>query len=373
MDADRTVFSYSDTEAMRVALDAAGHGVRGANPLVGAAVRGADGTLAVGWHRGAGTPHAEVDALLRARSEGIDLTDSTLYVSLEPCNHTGRTGPCADLIADAGIPRVVYAYPDLHHTAAGGAERLRDLGVEVVGGLLADDAHALNARWFAAKAAHRPFVTLKLAQSLDGRIAAADGTSRWISSQESRDHVHALRARVDAILVGTGTAIADNPRLTARDEGGRERAEQPVPVVLGEREIPADSHLGRNPATLRLHTHDPAEAVRQLGAAGIEHLLVEGGAHVAGAFLAADLVDEIELYIAPLLLGEGLPAVRGLEVATLSDAYRFTPDFAGPEAPARLGPDVFLRLVPAPDPNRSDADPDCSASDQHPSERDTAD
>lgn len=346
MDADRTVFSSPQIAAMDAAIDAAHGGMRGANPLVGAAVLSPDGSFVTGFHRGAGTAHAEVDAVLRARSAGVDLSRATLLVTLEPCSHTGRTGPCTEFIADSGIRRVIYASSDPNPAAAGGGARLRELGVEVASGLAEERAAALNARWVRAMAEGRPFVTLKIAQSLDGRIAAADGTSRWITSDASRSHAHAVRARVDAILVGSGTVVADDPRLTARDPGGREPAVQPVPVVLGERDVPAGSRLGRNPRTIHVRSRDPRAALSALTDAGLRHVLVEGGATVAGAFLSADLVDEVHLYLAPLLLGPGTPSVEGLGITTLTDAVRFTRDPAGPEAPDRLGPDAFLRLVP---------------------------
>ncbi|HLS33736.1 MAG TPA: bifunctional diaminohydroxyphosphoribosylaminopyrimidine deaminase/5-amino-6-(5-phosphoribosylamino)uracil reductase RibD, partial [Brevibacterium sp.] len=202
--------------AMDAALTAARQGVRGANPLVGAAVLAADGTLVTGHHRGAGTPHAEADALDAARAAGIDLTTAIVCVTLEPCAHSGRTGPCADLLIDAGVPEVVVALTDPNPSAAGGCARLRDAGVTVRTGLREAEARALNERWLCAVGERRPYVTLKIAQSLDGRIAAADGTSQWITSAASRQRVHALRARVDAVVVGTGTALADDPRLTAR-------------------------------------------------------------------------------------------------------------------------------------------------------------
>ncbi|MEV0985207.1 bifunctional diaminohydroxyphosphoribosylaminopyrimidine deaminase/5-amino-6-(5-phosphoribosylamino)uracil reductase RibD [Brevibacterium sp. NPDC049920] len=336
-----------EARAMSAALEAAARGERGANPLVGAAVLAADGTVVTGWHHGAGTPHAEVDAVQRARAAGIDLTTATMVVTLEPCNHTGRSGPCSQFLLDAGIRRVVHAIDDPNPRASGGAAHLRAHGVEVVSGVRAEEAERLNARWIAAQRAARPYVTLKLAQSLDGRIAAADGTSRWITSAESRAHAHTLRARVDAILVGTGTALADDPRLTARTRDGRPAGAQPRPVIIGFRELAAGSHLARDPRTLHLRTRDPLTALRALAGAGVGHVLVEGGAHIAGAFLAAGLVDELHLYTAPILLGDGLPALAGLDVGTLAEAHRFVADPAGPAVPARLGPDTFHRLVPA--------------------------
>lgn len=337
-----------ERRAMSAALTAARRGQRGATPLVGAAVIGADGTIVTGYHAGAGHPHAEPAALAAALAAGIDLGTATLVVTLEPCAHVGRTPSCAHTIVRAGIPRIVYAAADPNPVAAGGAEVLRAAGREVVAGLAADEAAVLNHRWVAAQREARPFVTAKLAQSLDGRIAAADGTSQWITSDETRSRVHALRARVDAVIVGTGTARADNPRLTARIDG-RAAARQPVPVVIGTRDLDASSHLAADPRTIHLRTHDLLHALRQLRARGIEHVLVEGGAHLLSGFLTAGLVDELFLHLGPQLLGTGgLAATAGLEVPTLAAAPRFIPDDLAAPAAAASGTDTILHLRPAP-------------------------
>ncbi len=205
---------------MRRALVAAGEpGIPTApNPRVGCVLLSPAGeVLAVGRHRGAGTPHAEVDALAQLDSLGASADGSTAVVTLEPCNHRGRTGPCAVALVEAGVARVVYAQTDPNPVAAGGTSVLEAAGVEVVRGVLLDEAVALNPYWTFAVSHGRPFVTWKLAATLDGRSAAADGTSRWITSAQSRADVHRLRASVDAVLVGTGTVLADDPALTARD------------------------------------------------------------------------------------------------------------------------------------------------------------
>ena len=226
----------TDTQAMGLALDKARKGVRGANPLVGAVIVDATGQLlATGWHRGAGSPHAEADALAKAREAGINVRGARMYVTLEPCNHTGRTGPCSVAIAKAGIAEVVYAYADTTEDAAGGATYLRSQGITVRSGVLENEAYALNARWFAAATGKRPFVTAKIASSLDGYIAATDGTSQWITGEEARTDGHTLRARADAIMVGTGTVQSDNPQLTARTGTGQLTEHQPLRVVVGER------------------------------------------------------------------------------------------------------------------------------------------
>jgi diaminohydroxyphosphoribosylaminopyrimidine deaminase/5-amino-6-(5-phosphoribosylamino)uracil reductase len=259
-------------------------GSRGANPLVGAAVLTADGQIVTGHHGGAGTPHAEVDAITTAHDLDIDLSTSTLFVTLEPCNHHGRTGPCTEAIINAAIPSVVFASPDPNPVAAGGGQTLAEAGLAVRSGLHEEDSRALNDRWVRAMAEARPFVTAKIAQSLDGSVAAADGTSQWITSAESRAHAHEVRSRVDAILVGTGTALADDPRLNARNHDGISLDDQPRPVVLGTSDLPVTSFLALNPNTLHLRTHDVREALDQLYAAGVRHLLVEGGPTVLGAF-----------------------------------------------------------------------------------------
>ncbi|MET1034338.1 MAG: bifunctional diaminohydroxyphosphoribosylaminopyrimidine deaminase/5-amino-6-(5-phosphoribosylamino)uracil reductase RibD [Arthrobacter sp.] len=343
-------FTAAERDAMASALGAAGRGVRGANPLVGAVVLDAGGSvLATGHHRGAGTPHAEAAALDALgpvpRSAAGELT---MVVTLEPCNHTGRTGPCAVAIAEAGIGRVVYAVADGTDRAAGGAEHLASRGVRVEAGLLADEARALNRRWFAARAAGRPFTTLHLAQTLDGRIAAADGTSQWITGPDARRHSHGVRALAEAIVVGTGTVLADDPRLTARDGVGTPLPRQPLRVVMGRRDVPAGAAVRGDGRWTQVRTHSPADVLRELAALGIDHAMVEGGAGIATAFLAEDLVDELWLYQAPLLLGVGRPAVGDLGIGTLRDAVRWAPDDAGGPSHQRLGDDIALHLTPMP-------------------------
>ena len=343
-----TAFSPAETRAMEAALEAALRGPRGANPLVGAVVVDSEGRhLVTGFHRGAGTAHAEADAMSQAAEAGLDLRGATMLVTLEPCNHVGRTGPCAQAIIDAGITDVVYAVDDPHDPAAGGATTLRAAGVRVRSGLAAGEALELNRQWFQGVAGKRPFVTLHIAQTLDSRIAAEDGTSQWISCPESLADNHGLRGRIDAILVGTQTVLIDNPRLTARDASGAVSGKQPLRAVMGLRDIPADAAIwGADRRVLHLPTRDPREALSLLYAAGIRHVMVEGGSRILSAFLAAGLVDELIVYLAPTLLGSGTPALNGLGITTLADAQHWDWDQSDGGAVRTLGRDLRLHLRP---------------------------
>ncbi|MFJ3956555.1 bifunctional diaminohydroxyphosphoribosylaminopyrimidine deaminase/5-amino-6-(5-phosphoribosylamino)uracil reductase RibD [Arthrobacter sp. NPDC090010] len=339
----------AEDTAMREALSAALHGPRGANPLVGAAILDPQGRVVmVGHHRGAGTPHAEADALAQAREQGIDVRGGTIVVTLEPCNHQGRTGPCAQAIIDAGLSRVVYAIDDPHDPAAGGAETLRAAGLRVECGLHSEQAAALNARWLRAVVERRPFVTLHIAQTLDARIAAEDGTSQWISSPESLADNHGIRQRIDAILVGTGTVAIDDPRLTARTPDGAPASRQPLRAVMGLSPVPGSAAvIGTDGRSLHLPTRDPREALDMLFDRGVRHLMVEGGSRIISAFLGAGLVDELVMYQAPTLLGAGKSSVAGIGVHTLSDAQSWDWDHSDGGAVRHLGRDLRLHLQPA--------------------------
>ncbi len=310
-----------EQDAMRRALVvAATPGVPlGPNPRVGCVLLAPDGTtIAEGFHRGAGTPHAEAAALAEA---GAAARGATAVVTLEPCNHTGRTGPCSEALVAAGVRRVVFAQRDPNPVASGGGDRLRAAGIEVTAGLCGDEARALNATWTFAVEHGRPFVTWKFATTLDGRSAAADGTSRWVSNVAARRDTHRMRALCDAILVGTNTVAVDDPQLTVRDEADQPLARQPLRVVMGLRDLPATSRVFDDAAeTLLLRTHDPAEALARLRAADRQHLFLEGGPTVAAAFLTAGLVDEVVVHLAPMLLGTGRSAVADLGIDTLARA-----------------------------------------------------
>ncbi|MEP6667031.1 MAG: bifunctional diaminohydroxyphosphoribosylaminopyrimidine deaminase/5-amino-6-(5-phosphoribosylamino)uracil reductase RibD [Nocardioidaceae bacterium] len=296
----------------------------GPNPRVGAVILDAEGgAVGEGYHHGAGTPHAEVAALLAA---GEAARGGTAVVSLEPCNHTGRTGPCAKALIDAGVRRVVFAQSDPNPLAAGGAMSLRAAGVEVEEGVLADEAELINEVWTFAMRHQRPFVTWKFATTLDGRSAAADGTSRWITGAKARADVHRLRAECDVILVGTGTIAADNPRLTVRDSAdvALPATVQPLRAVMGLRELHPESRVFDEAATtMVLPTQDPEVALAALYARDRQHVWLEGGPTLAAAFLRAGLVDEVITYVAPALLGAGLPAVGDLGISTIGGMLSF--------------------------------------------------
>lgn len=344
--------SPQETEAMLRALDLASRGAsHGPNPRVGCVLLDPDGrVLAEGHHTGAGAPHAEAEALAAARARGSDLSAATAVVTLEPCSHTGRTPPCARALLEAGVRRVVVGAQDPNPVAAGGTAVLRAGGVEVVTGVLAQESASLNRYWTHAVTHGRPFVTLKWAATLDGRVAAADGTSRWLTGPAARSDVHDRRACADAVLVGTGTALVDDPWLTTRRTATDGRAvldaHQPLRVVLGERDLPAGARVLDDAArTLQLRTRDVSSALAELAAREVRHLWVEGGPTVAAAFLRSGTVDELVTYVAPAVLGSGAPAVGDLGVGTVQDTLRFRLSDV-----ARLGGDVVLVSTPEKEP-----------------------
>ncbi|SKF89787.1 riboflavin biosynthesis protein RibD [Mycobacteroides abscessus subsp. massiliense] len=328
-------------EAMDLAIRAAEE-VKGStypNPPVGAVILNAAGQVAgVGGTRPPGQEHAEVVALAGA---GAAARGGTAVVTLEPCNHQGRTGPCVDALVAAGVSRVVYAVADPNPQAAGGAAHLRTLGIEVLDGLASDRVSAGPLReWLHKQRTGRPHITWKYGASVDGRSAANDGTSQWITSEQSRADVHRRRAFADAILVGTGTVFADDPQLTARTPDNELVPHQPLRVVVGMREVSSDAKvLNDDSHTMVIRTHDPAEVLAALG--DRTDIILEGGPTLAGAFLRAGLVDRILAYLAPMLLGGNVPAVEDVGVTTLSRALRWEYDQI-----ERMGPDVLLSLVP---------------------------
>lgn len=316
----------------------------GPNPRVGCVLLDPLGRpFAEGFHHGAGTAHAEVAALAAARDCGAQTAGATAVVTLEPCNHHGRTGPCSQALIEAGIRRVVFGQSDPNPMARGGADRLRAAGLSVVGECMADAAAELNPEWNFAVIHGRPFVTWKVAATLDGRVAAADGSSRWITSPEARADVHALRAQVQAVIVGTGTVLADDPSLTVRDARGGLLGPQPLRVVIGRREVPAGAKLRDGAAPMvQFSGADLEQSLAELGRREIRHALLEGGPTLAAAFLNAGLVDRIRWYLAPAVLGCGLGAVGDLGIRNIAGMLR-----AHVLGIRQVGGDVVVDAVPA--------------------------
>jgi diaminohydroxyphosphoribosylaminopyrimidine deaminase/5-amino-6-(5-phosphoribosylamino)uracil reductase len=346
--APQTSFSRDDETWMRVALEHAALGTPSPNPHVGAAVTKGGHALGVGHHERAGEEHAEAVAL---RQAGERARGATLYVTLEPCNHNGRTPPCTEAIVKSNVARVVVGCRDPNpHVTGGGIEALRAAGIQVDVGCLESEAEHLIAPWTKFVTTGVPYVVLKLALSVDGRIASRTGASKWVTGPEARARVHLLRARHDAVMVGIGTVLADDPRLTVRDAPGH----SPLRVVLDTklripvmsrlvqtaREVPTwvvcttdasssseEALVERGVEVLRAPPSaegriDPTAALKILASRGIVTVMVEGGAELAGSILAGMVVDELHCFIAPMLLGpRGRPgAVDWAGPATPGDA-----------------------------------------------------
>ena len=335
-------------EAMRMAEFARGH--TSPNPLVGAVIVQGGSVIAAGWHRRAGEPHAEIHALNMA---GERARGATLYVTLEPCAHYGRTGPCADAVIKAGIARAVVGITDPNPLVSGkGISRLKEAGIEVVSGVLAAEISKQNEIFLKWITTQMPFVTLKTAMSLDGKIATVAGESKWITGEESRAYVQRMRAQNDAILVGIGTVLADNPALTVRlsEYAGRQKKLLRV-VIDNEARTPLTANVvadGLAPTIIFVSERAPAEKIAALCAAGVEviqlngenidtramlaelgkreitSLLVEGGGTVNFSFVEADLVDKVQAFIAPLIIGgeSAKTPVEGNGAAALGMAMR---------------------------------------------------
>jgi diaminohydroxyphosphoribosylaminopyrimidine deaminase / 5-amino-6-(5-phosphoribosylamino)uracil reductase len=354
-----------DATHMRAALALARRGMGNTwpNPSVGCVILGSDGRIVGrGWTQPGGRPHAEAEALARA---GEAARGGTAYVTLEPCSHWGRTPPCCDALIRAGVKRVVVAAGDPDPRVDGrGLARLRAAGVQVEFGLMRAEAEAIHGGFARRITKGRPLVTLKLATTLDGRIATAHGESQWITGPAARREAHALRARHDAILVGSGTVLADDPELTCRIPGmarvplarvvadGRLRTPLTAKLVTGARAVPTwiATSTGHKPPALAPYLEagveilalrrsrqglDMASLLGALAQRGITRVLAEGGAGIAAALLRADLVDRLAWFHAPGVMGgDGLPAVRPLPLAALSAMPRFRRVAARP-----LGPD----------------------------------
>ncbi|MGH8889883.1 MAG: bifunctional diaminohydroxyphosphoribosylaminopyrimidine deaminase/5-amino-6-(5-phosphoribosylamino)uracil reductase RibD [Acidothermaceae bacterium] len=312
-----------EVAAMRraIALAERGLGSTSPNPIVGCVILDAEGRpVGEGFHERAGGPHAEIVALRAAadRARG-----GTAVVTLEPCAHTGRTGPCTKALIHAGIRRVAYAVDDPSALGRGGADALRASRIEVVGGLLEGAAARSNEAWLHRARTGRPFVVWKYAATLDGRVAAADGTSRWITGEAARHDVHVLRSRADAVVVGTGTALADDPALTVRlDNVSISR--QPLRVVVGRRQLPPSAKvLDDSAPTAMMTERNPETVLKMLAERDVVSVLIEGGPTLAGAFMAAGLIDKVVAYIAPAFLGSGKCSLGDAGIATIGDALRW--------------------------------------------------
>lgn len=319
-----------------VALAEAVRGTTAPNPWVGAVVVTPAGGAYGGATAPPGGPHAEVTALRRAAEAGQDLAGATLYSTLEPCAHVGRTGPCATAVADSGVRRVVLGMLDPDPQVHGrGVAILEEAGIEVTLGAAADEVGEQLAAYCKHRRTGRPWVVLKLAATLDGRTAAPDGSSRWITGEDARRDAHRLRAVSDAVLVGAGTVRADDPELTVRTDPAPAR--QPLRVVLGD--VPATAKV--QPA-LSLSV-PPDEALDLLGRRGVLQVLVEGGAQVAHAFHVAGLVDRYVVYLAPALFGgdDARPLFDGPGAPTIADVWR-----GRLVSVTRLGDDLRVDLAP---------------------------
>lgn len=290
--------------AAAIALGERGRGRTGDNPSVGCIIVAQGKVVGRGWTQAGGRPHAEAVALAQATDQA---RGATVYVSLEPCAHVSDRGPaCADLLVESGVSRVVIAAIDPDPRTAGkGADRLRAAGIEVETGLLEAEAKASLCGFFTRQTKARPHVTLKLATSLDGAIAMADGRSRWITGDAARAHAHVERARCDVIIVGAGTVRADSPSLDVRLEGLQDRS--PIRAMLGSGDAP-DGWLA-------------IRSLQDISSLPGNYLLVEGGAATASAFLAAGLVDRLLLYRAPILIGGGLPCIGDIGLGDLEAAH----------------------------------------------------
>ncbi|MFI1954104.1 bifunctional diaminohydroxyphosphoribosylaminopyrimidine deaminase/5-amino-6-(5-phosphoribosylamino)uracil reductase RibD [Streptomyces xinghaiensis] len=374
-----------------VTLAARGTGSTSPNPVVGCVILDAAGEPAgEGYHQRAGGPHAEIHAL---RAAGERARGGTALVTLEPCDHTGRTGPCTGALIDAGIARVVYAVADPHDEAAGGAATLAAAGIEVERGLLAAEAEEVNLPWLTSVRRRRPFVRWKYAATLDGRTAAADGTSRWISSPASRADVHRLRAEADAVIVGSGTARADDPQLAVRHPDlldtlgaglrqplrvvvdsnasavrpGARVLDGSAPTLVAVAEDADAAHLEGLVPVVRLPRAPGGRGLsipmllRTLYEREVRSVLLEGGATLAGAFVAARSVDQVVGYLAPALLGAGPAVLADAGIGTITDALRL--DVTGVD---RLGPDLRITAVPGrPAPAAAPATPAVPASEEN--------
>jgi diaminohydroxyphosphoribosylaminopyrimidine deaminase/5-amino-6-(5-phosphoribosylamino)uracil reductase len=323
-----------DVAAMQRAIDLArlGLGMTYPNPIVGAVIIDSKGVLiSEGFHQGA--EHAEVVAISGAESIP---SGSTLFISLEPCNHFGKTPPCVDAIISAGISRVIYAIDDPNPIAAGGADRMKASGIEVMSGMSAASARFVNRDWLTKINKNRPRFMWKIASTMDGKISAVDGTSKWITSQASRADVAKMRSQTDAILTSTGTVIADDPLLTSKGAG-----KNPLRIVMGTRAITSDAKVRSSDAeTLFIQSNRFEDLLKLCNDRGFNQVMVESGPLFGTALLKEGLIDEIVLFQAPTFLGSGTNSIGDLGIQTMSDRLDFTiADLKN------IGTDVKITLV----------------------------
>ena len=299
-----------------IEISSFGLGKTKGNPIVGAVIFNETGIISEGFHQSG--PHAEVDAINNAK---VDLMNASIAVTLEPCNHHGKTPPCTEAIIQSGIKNVYYAVTDPNKVAAGGAKKLQEAGLNVESGLLEKEATLANRAWLNAIKKERPYFTWKIAITIDGKIAAKDGSSKWISNQESRNYVAKMCSESDAILVGTGTVIADDPNLVP--EGYETR---PLRVVVGEREIPTTAKVNDDRAELLHHkSRDLAALSKALHTKEIRSVMVEAGPTLGSAMLKAGLIDELAIFTAPKILGAGQDFVTEIGIDSITDALELTP------------------------------------------------
>jgi len=329
---DAAFMSHANSLAIK------GLGLTGSNPIVGAIlVDQAGKVVGEGFH--VGGPHAEVIAI----SDAGDLAkDATLYVTLEPCNHQGKTGPCVEAILSAGIKKVIYGSQDPNPIAQGGAESLATAGIQVEQISDTSEVEKSNRAWLHKIRNARPFFTWKVAMTLDGRTAAQDGTSKWITSEDSRADVNLMRSQSDAILIGTGTALIDNPRLVPYDlpEPKNQRSVNPIRIVMGTREVPLDFNLHDDQAeTIFVRSHNFSELIAFCNERGLNHVMVEAGSELGTAMLKAELIDELVIYQAPILLGAGKSFIGELGISNIAEKLKLTL-----KSSTQIGSDIRLVL-----------------------------
>ncbi len=332
-----------------IMLAARAEGRTAPNPLVGCVLVKDDKIVGEGWHEGPGLDHAEIAAL---KAAGDNARGATCYVTLEPCNHQGRTGPCVDALIDAGIGDVIYALADPNPIASGGSARLGEAGIRITHGVCEKEARSLNRFWLHSLEAKRPFVVAKFAASLDGKIATASGDSKWITGESARARAHDLRREVDAVIVGADTVIADDPALTGR--GDLQETRYPLRIVLdstartspgakvfdriGEGAMLVTTKAAPENRLARFREHgveiltldtgrnsrpDPEALLTTLGGRGLNGVMIEGGGAVLGSFFDEGLVDEVWAFIAPVIIGgAGQSPVAGAGVTSIADAFR---------------------------------------------------